>query len=162
MFLVRALTHLRHIDGVCLLAGDGPLRHELERVALDEGVTDRIRFLGFQEGVAQVMSQMDVVVMPSLDETFGITIVEAFALKKMVIASDVGGIPELVHHGRTGLLVPPRDSRALADAIEYAYTHRSECEQMGKNAYAFAVDTFTTSVMVDRTLASFQPPATTP
>ena len=95
-FLVRAIALIRHIDCVCLLVGDGPLRHELEQVAIQEGVADQIRFLGFQEQVADVMSQMDIVVMPSLDETFGITIVEAFALKKMVIASDVGGIPEAV------------------------------------------------------------------
>ena len=154
-FLVRALGHLRHIDCVCLLIGDGPMRHELERLVIQEGVADRVRFLGFQERVAQVMSQLDVVVMPSLDETFGITIVEAFALKKMVIASDVGGIPELVHSGTTGLLVPARDSVALAGAIEYAFSHRAECEQMGQNAYAFAVNTFTTAAMVDGTLQSF-------
>lgn len=156
VFLVRALAHLRHIDCVCLLVGDGPLRHELELVAIQEGVVERIRFLGFQEHVAPVMSQMDVVVMPSLDETFGITIVEAFSLKKMVIASDVGGIPELVCHGTTGLLVPPRDSVALAGAIEYAFMHKSECEFMGQNAYEFAVNTFTATVMADRTLEYFE------
>lgn len=156
VFLVRALADLRHIDCVCLLVGDGPLRNELERVAVQEGVAERIRFLGFQEHVAQLMSQMDVVVMPSLDETFGITIVEAFSLKKMVIASDVGGIPELVRHGRTGLLVPAKDSVALAGAIEYAFTHRSECERMGRNAYEFAAKTFTTAVMADRILEYFQ------
>jgi len=154
VYLVRALSYLRGIDCLCLLVGDGPLRAELEQVAVQEGVADRIRFLGFQENVAGVMSQMDVVVMPSLDESFGLTILEAFALEKLVIASDVGGIPELVQHGRTGILVPARDSAALAAAIEYALTHRTECQQMARDAYAFAVNTFTTSAMVDRFLAA--------
>jgi glycosyltransferase involved in cell wall biosynthesis len=156
VFLVRALAHLGQLDCMCLIVGDGPLRTELERVAVQEGVAQRIRFLGFQEHVAQVMSQMDVVVMPSLDETFGISIVEAFSLKKMVIASDVGGIPELVCHGDTGMLVPARDSVALAGAINYAFEHRSECERMGRNAYECAVNRFTAVVMADQTIGYFE------
>lgn len=155
LYLVRAMAHLRHVDCVCLLVGDGPMRQELERVAVQEEVADRVRFLGFREDVAAVMSDFDVVVVPSINETFGITIVEAFALKKMVIASDVGGIPELVHPGRTGLLVPARDSAALAGAIEYAFTHRSECERMGHSAREFAMSTFTTTVMADKTIEYF-------
>ncbi len=156
VFLVRALARLRHVDWECHLVGDGPLRQELERVALEEGVADRIRFLGFQQNVAHVMSQMDVVVMPSLDEAFGITIVEAFALKKMVIASDVGGIPELVRHGATGLLVPAKDSAAIAEAIEYVATHKRECERMGQNGHDFIVNNLTNVAMTDRILAYFE------
>jgi len=156
VFLVRALRHMKHIDCVCLIVGDGPLRHELERVAIQEGVADRVRFLGFQEDVAGMMSQMDVVVMPSLDEAFGIAVLEAFALKKLVIASDVGGLPELVRHGETGFLVPARDSVALAAAINYAFTHRSECERMGRNGYELAANTFTTAVMAEKTLEYYE------
>ncbi len=152
IFLVRALAHLKHINFLCLIAGEGPLRQELEQAATEEGVAYRIRFLGFQANVAQVMSQMDVVVMPSLDETFGLTIVEAFALRKAVIASEVGGIPELVRHGRTGWLVPPRDSAALASAIEHAFANPSVCQRIGQTAYEFAVANFTTALMADRTL----------
>ena len=156
VYLLRAMGLVRHLDCTCLLVGDGPLRHELERVAIEEGVADRVRFLGFQEDVASVMRRMDVVVVPSLDETFGISIVEAFALKKPVIASDVGGIPELVRHGETGILVSAKDSVALAGAIDYAFSHRSECERMGRNGYERAVTTFTTAVMAEETLKYFE------
>lgn len=155
-YLLRAIGLVRHIDCLCLVVGDGPLRHELEQIAIQEGVADRVRFLGFQTDVARVMSQMDVVVMPSLDETFGISIVEAFALKKSVIASDVGGIPELVRHGETGLLVRAKDSVALAAAIDYAFTHRSECARMGRNGYELAATMFTTSVMAEKTLEHYE------
>ena len=68
------------------------------------------------------MSDFDVVVVPSINETFGITIVEAFALQKMVIASDVGGIPELVRNGETGLLVEPDRPKEAAKAMERILT----------------------------------------
>ena len=101
------------------------------------------------------MQEMDVIVVPSLNETFGITIVEAFALKKLVIASEAGGIPEIVKHGETGLLFPVSDSSALAERIKYNYNNRREAERMSEHAYDFFVRNFTSSTMADTTLAYY-------
>ena len=115
-------------------------------------IEDRVMFMGFQSGVAPFMQQMDVVIVPSLNETFGITIVEAFALKKIVIASDVGGIPELVKHKITGLLFPVKDSATLAKTIEYTYNNKAETKELSNNAYRFAMENFTSATMADNTL----------
>jgi len=152
IYLIKALTYLKNIDFECLIIGDGPLRSELEKYAINENLDKKIIFLGFQKNVAEIMRQMDVVVMPSLNETFGITIIEAFSLKKLVIASNVGGIPELVNHKITGLLFPVKDSLALAKAIEYAYNNKNEMEKIGNNAYEFAMKNFTSAAMADNTL----------
>lgn len=154
-YLIEALTLLQGIDYKCLIVGDGPLRKELEEQVKQNKIQDKIVFMGFQSRVAPIMHQMDAVVVPSLNETFGITIVEAFALKKMVIASNVGGIPELVKHKTTGLLVTVQDSHALAAAIEYSYNHVSETEIIGNNAYNFAKANFTSGIMAEKTLSYY-------
>lgn len=152
IYLMKALTYLRKIDFECLIVGDGPLRSELENYVINENLTKNVTFLGFQKNVAEIMARMDIVVMPSLNETFGITIVEAFALRKLVIASDAGGIPELVNHKITGLMFPVKNSLALAEAIEYAYNNKNEITNMGNNAYGFAMKNFTSAAMADNTL----------
>lgn len=152
IYLLNALTHLKNFDFECVIVGDGPLRFELEEFVRQEELNEKVSFLGFRNDVAQIMSSMDVVVLPSLDETFGLTIVEAFVLKKIVIASNVGGIPELVSHNSTGLLFPARDSVALAEAIEYAYNNKEKLYDIANNAHQFAINNFTTEIMVSNTL----------
>ncbi|MGA1870973.1 MAG: glycosyltransferase [bacterium] len=154
-YLIDALSRLKGVDFECIIVGDGPLRGELEDQVARAGLKEKVTFLGFQRKVAQLIQWMDVVVTPSLNETFGITIVEAFALRKAVIASEVGGIPELVKHKITGLLFPVHDSSALAERIEYLYHNRAEIDRMGQNAYDFFMNNFTSSIMAENTLAYY-------
>jgi glycosyltransferase involved in cell wall biosynthesis len=128
------------------------LRSELENYVRDNDLGGRVKFIGFQANVARAMSQVDVVIMPSINETFGLTIVEAFALKKVVIGSDVGGIPELVINGHTGLLFPARDSSALAEKIVYVYNNREEAQTMAMNGYEYFRKNFTSSIMAEKTI----------
>lgn len=100
-----------------LLVGDGEMRPALEEQARALGLTDRVTFTGFREDVPSVMGGMDVVVLPSLNEGMGRVLVMAMALGKPIVATRVGGVAELLAHGEAGLLVPPRDPRALAEAI---------------------------------------------
>jgi glycosyltransferase involved in cell wall biosynthesis len=81
------------------------------------GVADRVRFPGWRPDAAAVMSVFDVFALPSLNEGMGRVLVEAMALSKPIIASRIGGITDLVVHGKNGLLVPPRDANAIAEAI---------------------------------------------
>lgn len=157
IYLINALSCLKNIDYECIFVGDGPLRAELENFVKTAHLSNRVKFLGFQDNVAKTMSQMDVVIMPSLNETFGITIVEAFALKKIVIASDVGGIPELVIDGETGLLFPAKDSSALAEKILYIYNNKDGAQRMAMNAYEFFKKNFTSAIMAENTIQYYDP-----
>lgn len=107
----------RHPDAEFLIAGDGRHRQPLVEQARALGVLDRVRFLGHRDDVAAVHAMSDVFVLPSRSEAFPNAVMEAMASGLPVVASDVGGIPELVRDGRTGRLVPPGDSGALAAAI---------------------------------------------
>jgi glycosyltransferase involved in cell wall biosynthesis len=156
IYLIKALTHLPNIDFECIFVGDGPLRAELEQYVREVNLDKRIRFIGFQPNVSRAMSQIDVVIMPSLNETFGLTIVEAFAMKKVVIGSDVGGIPELVIHGQTGLLFPARDSSALAETILYVYNNKEEAHTMAMNGYDYFKKNFTSEIMTENTIRYYE------
>lgn len=138
--LLRALTLLPDSSEVRLLvAGDGEERKNLEALCqelrLDHLVTFRGRIQN--RNIATMFAQMDVLVVPSVwPENSPVTITEAMASGIPVIASDIGGISELVEHERTGLLAPPRDSRALADSIERLRKEPELRHEMGRNALA--------------------------
>jgi L-malate glycosyltransferase len=99
-----------------VVAGDGPLRDELRETARRLHVDGACRFLGARDDVHDVLAALDVFVLPSLDEGIPMVLLEAMALGKPIVASAVGGIPEIVTHGVSGLLVAPDDEQALADA----------------------------------------------
>ena len=100
-----------------VIAGDGPLRAELEAQASALGIQSHVRFLGHVPAIERVYASLDVFVLSSKSEGLSNTILEAMASKVAVVATQVGGADELVEDGATGLLVPPQDSAALADAI---------------------------------------------
>jgi glycosyltransferase involved in cell wall biosynthesis len=118
--LGTALEALVRAPEVALVvAGDGPERAVLERRAAELGVAGRVRFLGSvpRDRVLRLFRAADASVLPSAWENFPHTVVEALAVGCPVIATSVGGVPEVVHDGENGLLVPPRDAEALAAAI---------------------------------------------
>ncbi len=104
-------------ESVFVVVGDGPLRAELERQAQALGVARSFVFLGERRDVARLLRAFDVFVLPSVSEGMPVTILEAMDAATPVIATRVGGVPELVDDGETGLLVPPRDPEALGAAI---------------------------------------------
>ncbi|MGH3109685.1 MAG: glycosyltransferase family 4 protein [Gaiellaceae bacterium] len=118
--LAVALEALAQVDGVSLLvAGDGPDLGEVRRGASERGLDGRVRFVGplDRDDVLALFRAVDASVLPSSWENFPHTVVEALAVGTPVIATAVGGVPELVRDGENGLLVPAGDSAALADAI---------------------------------------------
>ncbi len=100
-----------------LIVGEGPEREALERAAANAGVSDRVWLPGDREDIPALLRRMDIFLLPSLGEGISNTILEAMATGLPVIATAVGGNPELVESRRTGLLVPPGDARELAEAI---------------------------------------------
>ena len=104
-------------DATFVLAGDGPLRAELEAQAHQLGVADRCVFLGDRPDVPDLLAAADVLVLPSLFEGLPVSVLEAMAAERPVVATRIGGTDEAVAHELNGLLVPPRDPTALASAI---------------------------------------------
>lgn len=100
-----------------VVVGDGSQRAELERRAGAPDLAGRVHFAGYREDAWRAPGGFDVMVMPSLQEAFPLACLEAMAAGRPVIASRVGGLPEMVEDGRTGLLVPPGDARAVAEAL---------------------------------------------
>ena len=100
-----------------VFAGDGPDRDVLQAKALELGLDERVTFLGQRADIADLLSACDVFVLPSLFEGLPLSILEAMAAAKPVVATSVGGNPEVIADGETGLLVPPADPAALAAAL---------------------------------------------
>jgi glycosyltransferase involved in cell wall biosynthesis len=117
--LVHAVARLagRYPNVVLFLAGIGPLRKALEAEAERLHIADRVRFLGMRRDRERLYAAMDVFVLPSKWEGLSLALVEAMGAGRPVVATRVGGNPEVVTHGRTGLLVPPSEADTLADAL---------------------------------------------
>lgn len=118
-FLLDAIPEIQARVGpiVVLFAGEGPDRATLQAEVQARGLGETVRFLGRRNDVPELISLSSVVVLPSLAESFGFVVLEAMSLGTPVVAAATGGIPELVIDGENGLLVPPADSQALADAL---------------------------------------------
>ncbi len=119
-FLVEAARDVvsKHPETVFIFAGDGQLRQDLERRASKLGLTANIIFTGWRQDVARMIATFDIFVLPSLNEGMGRVLVEAMALGKPIVASDRGGIKDLVVQGKNGFLVPARNPRLLAKHIQ--------------------------------------------
>jgi len=107
----------RQPESRLILVGDGSERSFLEEQARRRGLADRVRLVGYRDDVAQWLGIMDVFVHPSLMEGMSNAVLEAMAVALPVVATAVGGTPEIVEHGLTGLLVPPATPSALSDAM---------------------------------------------
>ena len=115
--LVRAHARLGR-GALLVIAGDGPETERCRRLAEELGAADRVRFLGLVRDVPRVLGGCDVAVVPSLaPEAFGLAVVEAMAAGKPVVVSDAGALPDIIDHGRCGVVVPRGDAAAMADAI---------------------------------------------
>jgi len=124
-------------DAKLVFVGYGGMRAELEMLSKKLGFENHIKFAGFVGDTfkkALYYHAADVFVLPSTGpEIFGIVNLEAMACSVPIVASKIGGIPDVVKDGENGLLVPPRDSEALADAIIYLLENEDVRERMGKN-----------------------------
>ncbi len=125
-----------------LLVGDGPLRPEFEREAETLGLKSQIRFLGERQDISAVLASLDVSVLPSSSESLSNVILESMAAGVPVVASTVGGNPELITPDR-GVLVAPDDEKAFADAIEHLLRNAALRAELGRNAKRFAQANFT-------------------
>src|SRR5581483_3383303 len=139
----------------CISAGDGELREELEMESRKTGAADRIHFIGFQRDVPQLLAGLDLFVQPSLWEGLPVSLIEALAAGKAIVATDIEGNREIVDEGETGLIVPPADSAALATAIISLALNPDRARQFGQRARVAARQRFSEQHMVERVLDTY-------
>jgi glycosyltransferase involved in cell wall biosynthesis len=143
-------------DAHYAIAGDGPLRRDLEAEAQALGLADRVHFLGWRDDAHAVLAALDVLLAPSLWEGFGLVLLEAMALNVPIIGTRVSAIPEVVVDGETGWLIPPRDATAVAAALSDALTHPAARGERGANGRRRLENHFTAEKMIESTLALYR------
>lgn len=150
-FLIEAAKyiHSKYHNAFFIFTGDGPLKQNLEKKARELRIEKNILFLGWRDDVARIISIYDIFCLPSLNEGMGRVLVEAMALGKPIVASDIGGIPELVIHGKNGFLVPPKNPIPLAKYIQILLEDKEKREKMGQAGKEMALN-FSKEIMVER------------
>lgn len=138
------------------IAGDGRDRKALEDQARSLGLEGRVRFLGYRDDIPDLLAACDLFVLPSLFEGLPISVLEAMAAGKPVVATRIGGTDEAVENGVTGFLVPPRDPAALADAVSRVLSDPAAGRRMGEAGRVRALGEFSAQAMVSKTTALYE------
>ncbi len=138
----------KEIPSKLLLVGDGPDRHECERLARELNLSDSVKFLGKQEGLVEILSAADIFLIPSQSESFGLAALEAMSCSVPVISSSVGGLPELVKHNECGFIAEIGDVERMAKYTIDLLTNDKKYELFSQNARNRAVNNFDKSQIV--------------
>ncbi len=157
-YLIQAMNELVHgLPGVkCLIVGEGPLEQELKEQVRHLRLESSVKFVPISGQPAEIMPVFDVFVMPSLQEGLGLSVMEAQSCGVPVVASRVGGLVEAVKDGETGILVPPRDHLALADALMKVLLDKELASRFGLAGREWIIKNFSMDQMVERTLAVYE------
>jgi glycosyltransferase involved in cell wall biosynthesis len=139
-----------------LIVGDGNLRGDLERQTRELRITRRVTFTGWRDDIPRIMADLNLLILSSLWEGFGLVLLEAMMMGKPIVASRVSAIPEIVVDGVTGLLVPPRDQEALAKAIIAMLQDKERAEAMGQAGRERVERYFSVERMVQQTEALYE------
>lgn len=131
-----------------IIVGDGPAKMKLERWVFKNNLADRIIFTGSIEKIKEVLSVFDVFVLPSRKEAFGLSLLEAMACSKPVIATDVGGIPSIIENDKLGVLIKPRNIGLMSDAILKLLGDENQRLNMGANAQNYVNKKYSIDSMV--------------
>lgn len=143
-------------DARFLILGEGELKPALEKQIADLALQKHVLLAGFRPDVLSILKGFDLFVMPSVTEGLGTSLLDAMACARPIIASRVGGIPEVVRHGETGLLVPPKDARDLAGAIIRLLLDPALAQKFAAAGLARVREKFSVERMVQETLAVYE------
>ena len=149
--LLDTLAALRErgVDALLLLVGDGADRTRLERLAHGRGLAKSVLFLGYQEDVGRWYAACDAVVLTSANEGTPVTLIEALAAGRPVVATNVGGVSDVVEDGVTGLLVKPGDTHALAERLALLAGDPERRREMGEQGRRRVLERYAVSRLVD-------------
>lgn len=131
-----------------LLVGDGPERTDAEKLTRELGLTNNVRFMGKQTSIVELLSISDVFLLPSQSESFGLSALEAMSCGVPVVASNIGGIPEVVEHGETGYVAEFGDIDRMARYVLYLLDNKKKWEAFSANSRKRAVEKFKSSLIV--------------
>jgi glycosyltransferase involved in cell wall biosynthesis len=143
-------------EAMFLIVGEGELKEKLKVKSEKLKVKDSLIFTGFRNDIKEILQSIDVLVMPSLLEGLPMILLEAMAMGKPIIATDIEGIKEVLENVKTGLLVPPKDPKALTDAIVDLLIHRDKAYQMGNKARTVVNEQFSVDTMVEKVEEVYQ------
>ncbi len=146
--LLAACEGLEHPSWRLLILGDGPLRSRVVRVIGTKGLQNRVLLMGERQDVPRFLQASDIFVLSSRWEGLPLVVIEAMLAGLPVVATRVGGVPELVEDGVTGLLVPPKDPRALRRALAQLLSSPELCERLGSSGQRRALERFTAEKMI--------------
>jgi len=158
IYLFKALISIRKVypNVLLLVVGDGLMRKELRTYVAEGGLSENIVFTGHRREIPEILSLIDIAVQPSIDEALGISILEAMAAGKPVVATRLGGIPEIVNQGETGLLIQPKNPMALSKAILKLATDRKLAQRMGRAGRLRVAKRFGIQNMIKKTEALYE------
>lgn len=157
-YLLHALFRLVDVRPrlTVMFVGEGPLRSELERMARELALSGSVRFVGYTPDPYGLMAGLDIYVQPSVEEGFGIAVLEAMALARPVVASAAGGLPEIVTDGVHGILVRPADAEALANGLRRLAGDPDERRELGGRAAERVRAEFHSALASQRYLAAYE------
>lgn len=150
--IVPDVLYLAAGEGETAWRGEGGLRRDLERQGAELGIADNVRFLGYYPDLRTILHASDVLVSPSLREGMQVSILEAMAAGLPIVATAVGGTPDAVTDGETGLLVPPAQPAAMAAAVLELLSNRDRLRRMGEAGRRRAEERFDTRVVAEQVL----------
>jgi len=155
---VRALATVRptHPEAHLQLIGDGPRRAEIEALARSLGIADAVEITGHHDDVAPLLARAEIALLATDYEGWPLVLMEAMAAGLPVVATAVGGVPEIVEDDRTGILTPPDDPGALAAALERLLSDSALARTMGEAGAARAVERFDRTRTVERLMALYE------
>ncbi len=150
-YLIKAMEYVwpEHPEASLVFVGKGDLDVDLRAQALRMNANGKVKFLGWRDDINEIMPVFDMLVLPSLNEGMGRVLVEAMAAGKPVVASRVGGIPDLVRHDETGYLVPPADEEALANGIKKLLDDPEKAWEMGQQGKEYCRQ-FSLEAMIEK------------
>ncbi len=137
-----------HLPARLLMVGDGPDRFKAECLSRNKGLSEKVIFLGKQDSVAEILSVADLLLLPSENESFGLVALEAMACEAPVVASKVGGLPEVIREGIDGYLIAPKDVKAMASRTVEILSDPEKHRKMGINARKFAMEKFCSTKII--------------
>jgi len=151
MYLLGAMCEVwkKYPNTILVYVGKGDLEGELRQEASRMGASEKVRFLGWRDDIHEILPVLDIFVLPSLNEGMGRVLVEAMAAGRPLVASNVGGIPDLIYQGENGFLVPPADPKALARELFFLISNPGKRREMGERGRRMAVR-FGTDSMVQK------------
>ncbi len=144
----KVKTKMRDVSFV--IVGEGDMKQDLIDYAKELKIDDKVIFTGYREDADRIFPVFDLFVMPSLTEGLPLALLEAMAAGKAVIASNVGGIPAVIEHGKTGLLVAPRDVSKIEKTILDLINNRKLVDAIADNGRKFVENNFSLSASIDR------------